>query len=293
MGFERGISGVRVGRLTFRSSTTWVTLLITVLLTGCLPASWGSAALLHPSRRPVTTPRPVDARDVSIDADGLTLKGWWFQGPGQRRGTVIYLHGSADNRASGVHVAERFLQRGFDALLYDSRAHGESEGNACTYGYYERKDLSHAIDLVQARPIVVLGVSLGGAVALQAAAEDTRIAAVIAVASFSDLRTVVRERAPFVASKADIEAAFRLAEEQAHFKVEEVSPLKSAGRIRSPVLLVHGSADSETPPAHSQRLFEALRCEKRLLLVPGAGHNDALRPDVWTEIDAWLDRVLS
>jgi alpha-beta hydrolase superfamily lysophospholipase len=258
-----------------------------------MPASWGAAALLHPSRRPLTVPRPAEAREVSIEADGLTLKGWWFRGPGQRRGTVIYLHGSADNRASGVHIAERYLERGFDALIYDSRAHGESEGNACTYGYYEKKDLSRAIDLLQARPIVVLGVSLGGAVALESAAEDSRIAAIIAVASFSDLRTVVRERAPFVASNADIEAALRLAEDQAHFKVDEASPLWAAGRIRAPVLLVHGEADAETPPAHSQRIFDALHCEKRLLLVLAAGHNDALRSEVWTEIDAWLDRVLS
>jgi hypothetical protein len=223
----------------------------------------------------------------------MTLKGWWFQGSGRRRGTLIYLHGSADNRASGVHIAERFLERGFDALLYDSRAHGESEGDACTYGYYERKDLSRAIDRLQVRPIVALGVSLGGAVALQTAAEDSRISAVIAVASFADLRTVASERAPFVASKADIEAAFRLAEEQAHFVVDEASPLRAASRIRVPVLLVHGDADVETPPAHSRRLFEALHCDKHLLLVPGAGHNDALRPDVWAQIDAWLDRVLS
>jgi alpha-beta hydrolase superfamily lysophospholipase len=263
------------------------------LLIGCMPGSWGAAALLHPTRRPLSVPRPAGAREVSIESDGLTLRGWWFQGPSHRRGTLIYLHGSADNRASGVQIAERFLERGFDALLYDSRAHGESEGNACTYGYYERRDLSRAIDLLRVRPIVVLGVSLGGAVALQAAAEDSRISAVVAVASFSDLRTVARERAPFVASQADIEAAFRLAEEQAHFEVDEAGPLKAAGRIRVPVLLVHGDADAETPPAHSERLFEALHCEKRLLLVPGAGHNDALRPDVWTQVDAWLDRVLS
>jgi pimeloyl-ACP methyl ester carboxylesterase len=59
------------------------------------------------------------------------------------------------------------------------------------------------------------------------------------------------------------------------------------------VLLVHGEADVETPPAHSQRIFDALHCQKRLLLVPGAGHDDVLRSEVWTEIDAWLDRVLS
>jgi len=258
-----------------------------------MPASWGASALLHPSRRRLTTPRPSTARDVSFRSGDLLLKGWLFEGSGARRGTIVYLHGSADNRASGVYVAEHFLKGGFDALAYDSRAHGESEGSACTYGFYEKGDLSRAIDLLHSQPVLVFGVSLGGAVAIQAAAEDPRIAAVVAVATFSDLRTVARERAPFFASSANIEAAFRLAEQQGAFKVDEVSPLLASARVRAPVLLIHGQADNETPPEHSQHLYSTLHSEKRLLLVPGAGHNDALRPEVWTEIDAWLDLVLA
>jgi dipeptidyl aminopeptidase/acylaminoacyl peptidase len=267
--------------------------LLALVQAACLPASWGAGALLHPSRRALATPRPDGAEDVSFESGGLKLKGWLFRGAGHRRGTVIYMHGSADNRASGVYIAERFLKRGFDALAYDSRAHGESEGDACTYGYYEKEDLRKALDLLASRPIVVIGVSLGGAVALQAAAEDPRIAAVVAVATFSDIRTVATERAPFVASRADIDAAFRLAEQQASFKADDASPLKAAARIRVPVLLIHGRLDHETFPQHSERVLAALQGEKRLLLVPGAGHNDALRTEVWTEIDAWLDQVLA
>jgi alpha-beta hydrolase superfamily lysophospholipase len=189
-------------------------------------------------------------------------------------------------------VAERFVAQGFDALIYDSRAHGESDGTACTYGYYEKSDLTHAIDLAPSKPVVAIGVSLGGAVALQAAAEDRRIATVIAVATFCDLRTVAMERAPFFASKRNIEAAFRLAELRAHFRVDDVSPVASAARITVPVLLIHGQADKETPSWHSQRVFDALVGEKRLLLVPGAGHNDALRANVWLEIEAWIDKIV-
>jgi fermentation-respiration switch protein FrsA (DUF1100 family) len=58
-------------------------------------------------------------------------------------------------------------------------------------------------------------------------------------------------------------------------------------------MLVHGEADRETPPAHSQRVFAALRGpSKRLLLVPGAGHNDALSGAAWSEVDRWLEAVL-
>jgi dipeptidyl aminopeptidase/acylaminoacyl peptidase len=241
----------------------------------------------------VTVPRPASAEDFEFTSDGLKLRGWRFRGAGRRRGTLVYLHGSADNRASGISIATRFLERGFDVLAYDSRAHGESEGAACTYGYHEKRDLSRAIDLVAHPPVVALGVSLGGAVALQAAAEDPRIVAVIAIATFSDIRTVATERAPFIASAKDLDAALRLAEQQASFKVDETSPVLAAPRIRGRVMLVHGQADTDTLPAHSERVFAALRGKNnRLLLVPGAGHNDVFRPDVWREIDAWLDVAL-
>ncbi len=270
-----------------------VALALAVVQASCMPASWGAGALLHPSRRPLTTARPAAAEDFGFESDGLKLKGWLFRGPGVRRGTVIYLHGSADNRCSGISIAERSLARGFDALTYDSRAHGESEGSACTYGFHEKRDLSRAMDRLTGKPVVLIGVSLGGAVALQAAAEDRRIAAVVAVATFSDLRTVATERAPFVASRASIEAALRLAEEQARFRVDAVSPVAAARRTRVPVFLVHGEEDHETPAAQSERVFEALAGPKRMVIVPGAGHNDALRESVWREIDPWIDAILS
>jgi alpha-beta hydrolase superfamily lysophospholipase len=256
-----------------------------------MPASWGAGALLHPYRRHVTVPRPAGAEDLEVQSAGVRIRGWRFRSSGVPRGTVIYLHGSADNRTSGLFVAERFTRRGYDVVVYDSRAHGESEGEACTYGYYEKQDLRRVIDTVEGGPVAVLGISLGGAVALQAAAIDARIRTVVAVSTFSDLRTVATERAPRIASAKDIEAAFRLAETTAHFQVGDVSPVASAREITVPVLLVHGEDDRETPPAHSRRVFAALQGPKRLMMVPGAGHDDALRPDVWNTIEAWIDEA--
>jgi dipeptidyl aminopeptidase/acylaminoacyl peptidase len=71
------------------------------------------------------------------------------------------------------------------------------------------------------------------------------------VATFSDLRTVASERAPFFASKRNIESALRIAEDLAKFKVDDVSPVLAAARIGIPVLVIHGEADKETSPAHS------------------------------------------
>src|SRR4029079_8149150 len=107
--------------------------------------------------------------------------------------------------------------------------------------------------------------------------------------SFSDLRTVATERAPFVFTPRFIKEAFDLAEQQGRFRVAEVSPQEPAKWISSAVLLVHGAADTETRPDHSRRIYEALKGPRRLIIVPGAGHNHSLQADVWSEIDRWID----
>jgi uncharacterized protein len=59
------------------------------------------------------------------------------------------------------------------------------------------------------------------------------------------------------------------------------------------VLLIHGAADVETPPAHSERVRAALRGPSELMLVPGAGHNHSRNDErVWTKIADWFDRAI-
>src|SRR4051794_21046509 len=187
--------------------------LLTLFAAGCMPPAWGASALLHPGRRP---PKQAPARAfevVELEGAGVHLKGWRFRGEGPvKRGTVVYLHGAGDSRRSSLRIADHFVPEGFDVLAYDSRAHGDSGGEACTYGVYEKQDLARVLGHVEARPIILLGVSLGAAVALQTAAETPDVSAVIAVATFSDLRTTARERAPFFASTGNIEHAFQIAE---------------------------------------------------------------------------------
>jgi uncharacterized protein len=279
------------GRSVKCRATIVVLLLLAIGAGACMPPSWAANALLHPQRHPVKKPnRPVDG--VDFEGAGVKLKGWWFHAPA-KRGTVVVLHGVSDNRGSSVGIADHVLARGFDVIAYDSRAHGESEGDVCTYGFYEKEDLRRVLDRADTKPIVLMGFSLGAAVALQAAAVDRRIAAVMAVSPFSDLRTVGSERAPFFASKGNISDAFKLAEDEGKFRADDVSPMAAAAHITAPTLTIHGERDDETPPAHSRRIFAALRGPKRLIVVPNADHHQVLDADVWREIDSWLDAALA
>jgi dipeptidyl aminopeptidase/acylaminoacyl peptidase len=121
---------------------------------------------------------------------------------------------------------------------------------------------------------------------------SSRVSAVVAAQIFSDLRTVATERAPFFFAKGTIARAFVLAEQQGHFRVDDASPVRAAAGVRVPVLLIHGAADIDTPPSHSRRVLAALAGPKRLILVPGARHNESLGGDVWGDIERWLDDVL-
>jgi uncharacterized protein len=252
-----------------------------------------AGAILRPARVSHTEPPPPGCADREFAGAGVTLRGWWCEPNGAIRGTVVSLHGVADNRRGAAGLVERFGRHGLALVAYDSRAHGASDGEFCTYGFHEKQDLRRVIAALPAGPVILFGTSLGGAVALQAAAGEPRVAGVVAAETFSDLATVVRDRAPRFTPDFLIRQAFRIAGERADFDPEQVSPVRAAASIRAPVLLIHGAEDRDTKPGHSRRIYDALPGEKRLILVPGAGHGQALSgPNVWSEIEAWVQKQL-
>lgn len=254
--------------------------------------SIGAALILHPIRKPVSIATPANCQNVTYQGEGVTLKGWQGMADGPPRGTLIYLHGVSDNRASASGILDHFRQRGFDVVAYDSRAHGESEGEVATFGRFEKEDLRKVLDTLRAGPVVLVGSSLGAAMALQTAAEDPRISAVVAAESFCDLKTVVTERAPFFFTDQAVGNSIQLAEQKGNFQIKDISPELAARRIKVPVLLIHGADDEDTPPEHSSRILSNLAGPKRLILVPDAGHSEALSGGIWQEIETWIDSVV-
>ena len=247
-------------------------------------------ALLKPARHRVNQPPPDGCADVSFAGAGITLEAWrCTPAAAPPRATLILLHGIADNRGSWRGIVPRFTARGFDVVAFDGRAHGGSGGDFCTYGFLEKQDLRRVIDALAPDRAIVLGTSLGAAIALQEAADDPRVHAVVAAETFSDLRTVATERAPSFLTSDAIRRAFARAEAIGGFAVDEVSPERAAHRIHVPVLLIHGAQDLETPPDHSRRVYAALAGRKRLMLIEGVGHNHSLSAEAtWNEIERWI-----
>lgn len=278
-------------RLTVGAAAVGILIALAAVVAATQLPAIGAGALLFPTRRAAMPPRPAACVERSFDGLDLALAGWECRTSlPAKRGTIVYLHGIADNRGSAGGIIETFVPLGFDVIAYDSRAHGASEGDRCTYGYFEKRDLQRVLDELQIESAIAMGHSLGAAVALQAAAIDPRIHGVIAIATFADLRSIATERAFYFPSWS-LAPAFARAERDGHFLVDDVSPVKAAAQISVPALLVHGAEDRDTPPIHSERVLNELRGRKELIVVPGATHVNVLNAKVMARVAAWLNET--
>ncbi len=268
--------------------------LLLLFLTGCVTRNlptWIATGLTRSYRKPLDPPKPPDAQEFSWKNGPITLRGWRFPAQGKKRGTLIYLHGVADSRVAVIGIAQRFCPLGFEVLGYDSRAHGESTGDFCTFGYYEKEDLKILLDSLDddAGPIILIGNSMGGVVSVMAAAETDQIDGIVSMDIFSDLRTVSRDRAPWFISDAVLKQALLEADEMGQFQVDEVAPVRAADNLTLPVLLIHGAEDRLSPPVHSRRVFDALDGPKELILIEGARHNESVTtPVTWIKVQEWI-----
>jgi uncharacterized protein len=227
--------------------------------------------------------------DFNVQAsDGVDLKGWKVCPSAPNGDWVLLYHGVSDNRTGVIGHAEFLLRHSYCVVMMDSRDHGESGGDMATYGWKERYDTVAITDALYAsekvRHLYALGVSMGGAIALQSAAVEPRIEAVVAEASFANLREVSYDYAGLHAGSWLGKTLFRPApmmamhsvEKEGGFKPEDVSPEKAVAARAFPILLICGTRDSTIPCRHSKRIYKAAIGPKELLIVNGAGHAAAL-----------------
>jgi uncharacterized protein len=215
--------------------------------------------------------------------DGLRLSAWFIKATDPPQGTIIYLHGVADCKIDGLRFAKFMHDHRFNIFMYDSRRHGYSEGKHCTYGYFEKYDVQTVINYLNNRndirtgKIGIFGTSMGAAIALQAAARDNRIAAVVAENSFTTLRTIFDDY-----QKRMIKVPFHYlrnlviirSEINAQFKASTVSPLESVEKIRVPILFAYSTADHLIKHSYSQQLFEHANEPKEFFPIEGATHSN-------------------
>jgi uncharacterized protein len=240
--------------------------------------------------------------------DGLRLGGWWIpaQGRGLEHacGTIVLCPGQNGSLDKDVPQAVPLVQAGFNVLMFDFRAHGRSEGDLVTLGALEQADLFGALDYLAAERGVdhvgVLGLSMGAGVALLVAAQDERVAALVVDGAFPRVAGLLvgylRERGvPPPLARGAARGLLWAASLRAHYRLADANPLDLAGRVKVPVLLIHGDRDPFVTPAEVAALAAHLGQPSAVWRVAEASHREAftLRPDEYNRrVVEWFERFL-
>jgi uncharacterized protein len=183
--------------------------------------------------------------------------------------------------------ADFLVRDGFSVLTYDMRARGISGGKAVTIGALESVDLVSAVDYLMTRPDVdhnrigALGISLGGATSIMAAARDPRIKALVDDSGFSDVPSAVSNSFEhFLRLPPTLFAPITtwLVEFRTGTDVASIRPVDAVGRISPrPLLIIHCMNDQVIRPDNSERIFAAARDPKQIWRIPGGDHIAGLK----------------
>ncbi len=212
---------------------------------------------------------PHNSEDVWLKAaDGTRLHGWFVRAPVQpAAATIIYFHGNGGNLSGVGWIAGHFTTRGFDVMLFDYRGYGRSEGLAIDErGIFADADTVYDYVVrergVPPARLVLYGQSLGTTAVADVAARKPCGAIILesGLSSASDMAGVVLPWLP--------RAFHRLARNRFE------SARKLAG-VKCPILVAHGDMDEVIPIEQGRALYAAApEPHKRLIIVPGAGHNN-------------------
>lgn len=176
-------------------------------------------------------------------------------------------------------IARPLIEAGLHVLLLDTRCHGRSDDDDFSSMPDFAADAERGVAWLRRDPrvdpdrIVLVGHSVGAGACLMVAAKDPRIAAVVSISSMADPaeymgRAMRRRGVPAIV----VRFLLREIQRAVGQRFTDFAPLATIARLRVPVLLIHGGADSVVPLADAEALHAAAADGTALLVIPGADH---------------------
>lgn len=244
-------------------------------ITGC------SSLFFYPQKELFENPylKLVSYEDIYFStSDGLKLHGWYIRAKDKNKGTVIQLHGNAENIGTHVNSVLWLTLEGYDVFTFDYRGYGRSDGKTTLDGVHT--DAQAALETIIKLPninkerIFILGQSLGGAIAVYTVATSPYkkyIKAVIIDSAFSSYRGIAREKLGQFILTWPFQYPLSLLFNDYYSPVRwirQVSPI--------PILILHGKQDKIVPFHHGDILYREASSPKDIWITETEGHIQSL-----------------
>jgi uncharacterized protein len=243
-------------------------------------------------------------RDVSIPSPfGYTIKAILVE-PHPSNHYIIFSHGVTENKLNSIKYMNLFLKRGFNAILYDHRRHGETGGKTTSFGHYEKFDLKAIVDWLKNEKgsdleLGIHGESMGAAtMLLYAGMLEDGADFYIADCPFSDLKEQLKYRIkkeiklPAVLFVSIADLLLRIRDK---YSIHNVSPIAVIENIHHPILFIHSQEDDFILPSMTEDLFKQKKGPKMLYLASNGLHAQSFnknRKDYENAIDEFLQKYI-
>jgi uncharacterized protein len=213
-------------------------------------------------------------------ADGTKLHGWYVAHE-KPKGHALLLHGNAGNVTLLAQTLRTLNRRhNLAVLALDYRGFGKSEGKPSEEGLYQdARAARHWLadhDHIAETDIILMGVSLGGAVAVDLAARDGARGLVLAN-TFTSLPAAAQYRTQWLPMSLILST-----------RMNSLAKIKD---YHGPLLMAHGDEDEVIPFKQGQALFEAAPGPKRFITAYGSKHNDPLPEEYRLALDEFIDTL--
>lgn len=224
--------------------------------------------VFHPRRE--WTPAPSDARDYLVPVEDGVSVSCRFYAASDDAPRVLFFHGNGEVACDYDWIAPLYLRQGIALFVADYRGYGKSDGNPSFASMLHDAQVIFRffLDTMRSRsqkaPLFIMGRSLGTLSAVSIASQHAQ-----------DLKGLIIESGTVrVAALLDL-LGLPLAPEQT--KGLEDAARSTLESITLPLLIIHGDSDTLIPPSEASFLFDHVGSEdKRLIAIPGAGHNDIM-----------------
>ena len=229
-----------------------------------------------------------------VTSDNKHLESWYAKVDSNAKGTILLFHGHGSSKSGIIAEATAFHQMGWNVLLTDFRAHGNSEGEVCTIGANEAKDVKSAYDYIRSlgeKNLVLYGISLGASTILTAVDHASiKPEKVILEMPFGTLLDGVKGRLRMMHVPEQPMSGlltFWGGVEQGFWAFDH-RPQDFASKLNCPVLLQWGLNDPRVTEAETNAIFKNLAShDKQMMVYARSGHKSLLK----NEPTKWMSTV--
>lgn len=216
----------------------------------------------------------VKKEDVYFqDEAGNRLHGWWVSAVSNEvAGTIVYFHGNAENLTSHFIQLSWIPEFGYNYFIFDYPGYGESTGSpspeSCLKSGMAALKWVHANK--DARPLVVMGQSMGGIIALRTVQElrgQVPLKGFVAESTFPSFQKISKK-------KLSLSMITWLLQPLAYVLISDEWAPKNLQEWSLPTLVTHGQKDQVVEPEFGEQIFEAIQEPKTIWRIPEGRHVD-------------------